>query len=211
MNDYGEELRLHLLTSPLPPTYPKVAKIVAEQWRKIGVDVVVDVPKEKREFENRVIRREYDVLLFGQPLLDNLDSYPYWHSSQIQVFEDPNGEATEEQLGLRLDANNLSQFTHFRADALLEQIRETHLPASREKALASLREVFREEVPAVVLYSPTYVFAMSEDILGVDLGKPSLHSDRFLSMHRWFIKRGRNFAPGKSWLDFFSWLPGIWQ
>lgn len=209
VNDGGERLQLHLLTSPLPPTYPKVAEAIAKQWRKIGVDVIVEVPKEKRDFENRVIRRQYDVLLFGQPLLDNLDSYPYWHSSQIQVFEDSNGETPEGKLGLRLDANNLSQFTNFRADALLEQIRETHYLSRRENALDELRTVFREEVPAIVLYSPTYVFAMSEDILGVDLGEPSLHSDRFLSMHRWFIKRERSFKPDTSWFDFFTWLPKL--
>jgi ABC-type transport system substrate-binding protein len=210
LNDDGEELKLRLLTSPLPPTYPKVAEVVAQQWRKIGVNVVVEVPQEKREFENRVIRRDYDVLLFGQPLLDNLDSYPYWHSSQIQIFADQNGEAGPDELRLRLDANNLSQFTSFRADALLEQIRETHITDLRQKALDDLRTLFRETVPAVVLYSPTYVFAMSEDILGVDLGKPSLHSDRFLSMHRWFIKRGRSFRPGIGWFDFFPWLKAVW-
>jgi ABC-type transport system substrate-binding protein len=205
LNNNDAPLRLTLLTSPLPPTYPQVAREIARQWRNIGVEVVVEVPEKKRDFENRVIQRDYDVLLFGQPLLDNLDSYPYWHSSQIQVFGDPKSEKVENS-SLRLDANNLSQFTNFKADALLEQARETHNDVQRKEALDRLREVFREEIPAVVLYSPTYVFAMSADILGVDLGKPSLHSDRFLSMHRWFMKRGRSFIMGKSWLDFIPWL-----
>lgn len=205
-----------LLTSPLPPSYPKVAELVAKQWRAIGVDVSVVVPDDKREFEDRVIRREYDVLLFGQPLLENLDSYPYWHSSQIQIFEEPSesDELSEEEIeeegpeakGLRLDANNLSQFTNFKADALLEQIRGTRNEQVRKQTLDLLREVFREEVPAIVLYSPTYVFAMSKDVLGVELGRPSLHSDRFLSMHRWFIKQKRTFKTGTSWMSFFPWI-----
>jgi ABC-type transport system substrate-binding protein len=211
VDDYGNPLKLRLLTSPLPPTYPIVAEEIAEQWRKIGVDTIVEVPKEKHEFEDRVIRRDYDVLLFGQPLLDNLDSYPYWHSSQIQVFEDDSEDAddseeSEEKRGLRLDANNLSQFTNFRADALLEQSRETHNPDLRKQTLDQLREVFLEEIPAIVLYSPAYVFAQSAEILGVDLGKPSMHSDRFLSMHRWFIKQGKTFKTGKSWFSFPMWL-----
>ena len=209
INDDGDPLRLRLLTSPLPPTYPKVAEEIAKQWRAVGVDVVVEVPKEKREFEDRVIHRDYDILLFGQPLLDNLDSYPFWHSSQIQVFNEETEESDGERRGTRLDANNLSQFTSFRADALLEQIRETHNATQRKKSLELLRDVFKEEVPAVVLYSPTYVFAVSEKTLGVDLGKLSLHSDRFLSMHRWFIKEGRTFKTGKSWLSFFGWLPSL--
>ncbi|HLD08222.1 MAG TPA: ABC transporter substrate-binding protein [Candidatus Peribacterales bacterium] len=202
-NSNGEPLRLRLLTSALPAAYAKVAQEVAREWREIGVDVIVEVPEDKKDFEDRIIRREYDVLLFGQPLLDNLDSYPYWHSSQIQTFE--TNEAGE-RTGERLDANNLSQFTSFKADALLEQIRETQNEDLRKQTLEKLREVFREDVPAIVLYSPTYVFAVSDKILGVELGEPSLHSDRFLSMHRWFRNHGRTFKAGKSWLSFIPWL-----
>jgi ABC-type transport system substrate-binding protein len=205
VNDKGLPLKLTLLTSPLPPTYPLVAEEMRKQWRKIGVDVQVIVPSVKTEFETRVLNRDYDVLLFGQPLLDNLDSYPYWHSSQIQTFT----QQDDFTIGEHLDANNLSQYTSFKADALLEQIRETHNPNTRQQTLDLLRSVFREDVPAVVLYSPTYVFAMSEEILGVDLGNPSLHSDRFLGIHRWFIRQGRTFRAGKSWWGFFSWLPGL--
>lgn len=206
VNDRGEPLHLTLLTSPLPPSYKTVAEETKREWRAVGADVDVQVSSDRKTFEDRVIRRDYDVLLFGQPLLDNLDSYPYWHSSQIQV----KGGADAEK-PLKLDANNLSQFTHFKADAFLEQIRETSVPEERKKALAALREVFLQEIPAIVLYSPTYVFAVSEEIFGIDLGEPSLHSDRFLSLHRWFIKEGRDFKIGKSWLSFFSWLPTLWE
>src|SRR3989338_988218 len=147
-NAAGEPLRLRLLTSALPPAYAEVAKEVKKQWRTIGAEVIVEVAKDRKEFEERVLHRDYDVLLFGQPLLDNLDSYPYWHSSQIQTFE--TNEAGE-RTGERLDANNLSQFTSFKADALLEQIRETQNEDLRKQTLEKLREVFREDVPAIVL------------------------------------------------------------
>jgi len=200
----GTPLKLHLLTSARPTTYPKVAEKIAHQWRQIGVDTTVEIIEERAKFEEKVINRKYDVLIFGQPLLDNLDSYPYWHSSQIQSLEEQ--EEGEDSLGIKLDANNLSQFTDFRTDALLEQIRETHNADLRKQALKQLREVFREEIPAVVLYSPTYVFAIGNKMLGVDLGKPSLHSDRFLSVHRWFIKEKRSFRAGKSWFSVFPWI-----
>lgn len=202
----GEALHLRLLTSILPPTYRVVAELVREQWRVVGVESTVEIPDDRKAFEDRVIHRDYDVLLFGQPLLDNLDSYPYWHSSQIQMTR---GE--EEENTWKLDANNLSQYASFKADTLLEQIRETHDGKTREKALEALRELFREDIPAIVLYSPTYVFAVSEKIFGVDLGKPSLHSDRFLSMHRWFIKQSRDLKAGKSWWNFPSWLLTLWR
>jgi ABC-type transport system substrate-binding protein len=115
--------------------------------------------------------------------------------------EDPKREPS-----LRLDAQNLSQYRDFRADALLEQIRETHDPKEREHSLELLREVFREDVPAIMLYTPSYVFAIIDDILGIEIGHPSLHSDRLLSLHRWFIKQGREFKAGKSWWSFLPWI-----
>ncbi len=204
MTERGEALHLTMLTSPLPPAYSTVAQFVADQWRALGVAVTVVVPEDRAEFERRVIERDYDVLLFGQPLLDNLDSYPFWHSSQVQVAA---GEGEE----LRLDAHNFSQYRSFEADALLEQIRTTSNLQVRTAALQKLATVFRRDVPAVVLYSPTYLFAVREDVLGVDLGFPSLHSDRFLTLHRWFLEQRRVFKPGYSWRSFFSWLPSVWE
>ena len=43
----------------------------------------------------------------------------------------------------------------------------------------------------------------------VRLGELSLHSDRFLTLPTWYLKQGREFAPGKSWWSFFGWLPSL--
>jgi len=40
----------------------------------------------------------------------------------------------------------------------------------------------------------------------VALGNLSLHSDRFLTLHNWFVKEERVFKPGKSWWSFFPWI-----
>ncbi|MBP9750927.1 MAG: ABC transporter substrate-binding protein, partial [Candidatus Peribacteraceae bacterium] len=80
-NADGRTLKLILLTSPSPAAYRTVAEQVAKQWRELGVDVAVEIPENRAEFEARLLRREYDVLLYGQSLLNNLDAYPYWHSS----------------------------------------------------------------------------------------------------------------------------------
>jgi ABC-type transport system substrate-binding protein len=201
-NERGDLLRLTLLTSPAPGTYAQVAEIIRDQWMELGADVSIVVPATREEFESRLLRRDYDVLLFGQSLLDNLDSYPYWHSNGVQ-------KVTGKEQDLRRDAYNLSQYSSFKADALLETIRSTQDEDERLEALQSLRDVLKNDVPAIFLYSPLYTYAHHHQIQGVTLGTLSVHSDRFLNVHDWYVKQDRVFKLGTSWLSFFSWLPSL--
>ena len=199
MNAYGESLKLTLLTSPSPPVYQEIAEQVREQWSLLGVQIDVNVPSSRAEFEDQLLRREYDILLYGQSLLDNLDSYPYWHSSGIQT-------ATDSQHQLRIDAFNLSQYRSLRADTLLEFIRVTINDKERRDALNELRDILKDDVPAIFLYSPLYTYAHQQGIAGGSLRNLSLHSDRFLTLHSWYTEESRSFLDGKSWWSFLPWL-----
>ncbi len=198
VNAQGKELVLTLLTSNKPETYPLLAEKIKQQWEALGVGVKIEVPKTRKDFEQRMLLRDYDVLLFGQSLLDNLDSYPYWHSSQTQEQGD--------KQKLKLDAFNLSQYASFEADSLLARVRETSDMKSREKALKELNEILKRDVPAVFLYSPLYVFAYDDSISGIQPGSLALHSDRFLTLSNWYINTDRRFKEGKSWLSLPGWL-----
>ncbi len=200
-NDAGRTLKLVLLTSSSPPAYKIVADKIAEQWRQLGVDVSVEVPSTRADFESRLLRRQYDVLLYGQSLLNNLDAYPYWHSSDVQ-------KQTDDENELRLDAYNLSQYASTEADVLLEKIRGTNNEDERLGAIASLREVLKRDTPAIVLYTPVYTYAHRDDIRGVDLGHLSMHADRMHSLSKWYVRQERVFKPGLGWTSFFSWLGG---
>lgn len=202
INEKGEPLHLRLLTSDAPDTYRTVAEEVARQWALLGVQVTVDVAGSPQEFQDKLLRRDYDILLFGQSLLDNLDSFPYWHSSGIQKL-------TGQDKDLRQDAYNLSQYVSFKADTQLGIIRRTTNEKERQQALEGLREILRDDAPAIFLYSPKYIFAHHSDINGIELGSLSLHSDRFLTLHQWYIKRERIFKPGYGWTSFFRWLPSL--
>ncbi len=198
-NEKGEPLHLTLLTSPTPIHYPVIADLVARQWRQLGVQVDVVIPASRQEFEDKLLRRQYDVLLFGQSLLDNLDSYPYWHSSGVQ-------RVTGADKDLRSDAYNLSQYTSFKADTLLENVRRSSDEKERNRSLTELRTVITADVPAIFLYSPLYTFAYHDRIRGVEIGSLSLHSDRFLTLPQWYVKEERIFKEGRGWLSFPGWV-----
>src|SRR3989344_683924 len=203
VNRRGKRLSFTILTSSSPPQYRRIAESVAEQWKKLGVDVTVDVSDDRSTFEERLLKRDYDVLLFGQSLLDNLDGYSYWHSSGIQ-------KRTLLRTDLRLDAYNLSQYTSFEADSLLETVRGNRAENEQYAALRRLRDVLAKDVPAIFLYSPQYAFAYSKALHGVVLGDLSLHSDRFLSLAQWYVKERLVFIDDVSWLSFFPWLFRLW-
>ncbi|MFA7681605.1 MAG: ABC transporter substrate-binding protein [Candidatus Peribacteraceae bacterium] len=199
VNNNGEKLSLVLLTSDAPSQYRHIAEVIRDQWAQLGVHVGIEVPATREDFEKKLLAREYDILLFGQSLLDNLDSYPYWHSSGVQKL-------TGERNDLRLDAYNLSQYSSLKADTLLEVIRQTSDEEERDTALNELRDIIRQDVPAVFLYAPQYTFAYTRNLQGVVIGNLSLHSDRFLTLRNWFLKQERVFKPGKSWFSFIPWL-----
>lgn len=202
VDEFGNPLTLRLLTSPSPAHYSKIAELIKKEWRAIGVDVRIEVPASPDEFQEKMLARDYDILLFGQSLLDNLDSYPYWHSSNAQ---DPSGDKSK----LKLDAFNLAQYTSFEADSLLTIIRENPNEDARKRALDKLNNIIKRDTPAIFLYSPLYVYGHREKISGINLQKLSMHSDRFLTLTDWFIHTDRHFKLGKSWWSFFSWLPSL--
>ncbi len=202
INERGEQLNIRLLTSPAPESYRVVAEEIQQQWRQLGVSVTVDLPQTRGEFEEKLLNRDYDVVLFGQSLLDNLDSYPYWHSSGVQ-------KVTGDRSDIRLDAYNLAQYASFETDALLERIRGNESSTARQELLRTLKNIFQRDVPAIFLYSPTYTFAHREDIHGVEIGRLSLHSDRFRTLYRWFSQEDRVFRAGLGWLSFFPWMFGF--
>ncbi|MEQ1849407.1 MAG: ABC transporter substrate-binding protein [Candidatus Peribacteraceae bacterium] len=199
VNSRGESLRIRLLTSPQPTHYATIAEIVQKQWKQVGAEVVIDIPSTRKEFEEKLLKRDYDVVLFGQSMFDNLDSYPYWHSSQIQ-------EQTDDQTKLKLDAFNLSQYASFEADALLTRIRETGNADARTKALKELSELLKRDIPAITLYSPLSVFALSNDVHATELQHLSLHTDRFSTLSEWYMDTDRQFRAGKGWLSLPAWM-----
>ena len=204
INASGQKLSLVLLTSKKPSNYALVASSIQKQWQEVGVEVTIDIPESEMEFQKKLLERKYDVLLFGQALFDNLDSYPYWHSSQIQ-------ERGNDPKKMKLDASNLSQFTSFNADVLLSKIRETSDMSVRKKALAELNEQLKKDIPAVVLYSPLYVHAHDDSVQGITLGSIALHADRFASVENWYVSTKRQFLPEKGWFSFVGWLFALIQ
>ena len=114
------------------------------------------------------------MLLFGEVLEIIPDPYPFWHSSQIK---DP---------GL-----NLAKYENKSADKLLELARTSQSPEDRAQKYQEFQEILIEDAPALFIYSPEYIYYVSQKIKGVDTEIIADPSKRFSNIENWYIKTKR--------------------
>lgn len=149
----------------------KMINFLLESWKKVGFNIQVQfLPLEI--FNEKISKREYDLLLVGQSLGYNPDTYSYWHSSQAG----PLGQ-------------NLSNYKSFRVDSLIEDIRSTFDPKERESKLKELAKALQDDIPAIILYTPVYYYAIDSKITGLETSGMVFPSDRFAGMALWKFQK----------------------
>ncbi|MBD3360772.1 hypothetical protein GF366_03145 [Candidatus Peregrinibacteria bacterium] len=176
-NEDGEALELSFIVRLYEegtPQYEETKKVVTflqDVWESIGFSIQIEfLPQE--EFKQRIMSRTYDLLLIGQSLGYNLDTYSYWHSSQASP------------MGL-----NLSNYKSFAVDSLIEDIRAVFNQEKRERELRELAEHIKEDIPAVFLYRPVYYYAIDGKISGVSMEGVVFPCDRFDGIGEWKFER----------------------
>lgn len=153
------------------PELRQVASELAGAWQKLGAKVEILV-FETGDLNQNVIRpRNFDALLFGEVVGRDADLYPFWHSSQRS---DP---------GL-----NMALYANSRADKILDETRKTSDARDVEKDHKAFVEEVRLDVPAVFLYSPSFLYVIPEEIGALNLGSLSTAQDRFLGIENWYLE-----------------------
>lgn len=159
------------LTTVQTPEFARVAELVVTQLAAIGIQSQVEAVSQS-DLRRQVIEpRDYELLLTGILYGAEPDPYPFWHSSQ----------ATSTGL-------NLSGYASRKADALLEDARKALDPAARAAKYAEFQTLVAEDVPAVILYRPTYAYALAAKIRGAVIEHISVPADRFNGIADWYIK-----------------------
>ena len=153
------------------PELRQVAEELVAAWQKLGADVRIQV-SETGDLNQNVIRpRNFDALLFGEVVSRDTDLYPFWHSSQRQ---DP---------GL-----NIALYANGRADKLLEEARQLRDTEKVEASYMAFRDEIKNDVPAIFLYTPSFLYVVPEKVSAIKLGALTLPQDRFLSVRDWYIE-----------------------
>lgn len=147
----------------------KTVDLLQEQLLKIGIEIIVESYPEE-ELSEMIKSRSYDILLYGQSLGYNLDTFSYWHSSQ----------ATNEGL-------NLSNYRNPDADYLIEKIRRTFDEEEKSLLLNELATTISSDVPAVFLFTPTYYYLVDKNVLGADVSNILTPKDRLANISNWIF------------------------
>lgn len=150
------------------------SRIIKESWEKIGIKIEVKTLQPQELLQTIIKSRRYEILLFGHSLMMKPEPYSFWHSSQVNYP------------GL-----NLSLYKNDDVDKMLEKAREERELSKRNKILSSVRKKIAEDIPAIFLYSPDYLYALKKNIKGFD-GKYIIDpSKRFIDVQKWYIKTQR--------------------
>ena len=172
-DDEGNTLNLKLITRAFPEGSQQaeetelVVSFLEEKWEEVGMEIDVELlPVDK--LNERIMDRNYDLLFIGQTLGYNLDTYSYWHSTQVGA-----------------NGLNLSNYKSFNVDSLIEDVRFVFDQEKREEKLKSIAEAIAEDIPAVFLYKPIYYYASDEKVEGINMDGVAFSSDRFSNIEQW--------------------------
>lgn len=152
------------------PELAQSAELVKEDLAAIGIKVEVKT-YEVGNLNQTVIRpRKYDALLFGQIVNRESDLNAFWHSSQRK---DP---------GL-----NIAIYTNAKVDKILEGALALIDEKERIKKYSQFEDEIRKDMPAVFLYSPKFIYAVSPGLEGLSIEQIISPEDRFLGSYSWFV------------------------
>jgi len=156
------------LTTGDTPELKQTTLLIEEQLKKIGIAVDTQKVYETGQLNQLIRARNYEALLFGQLINYESDLYSYWHSSQ------------------KIDpGRNIAMYSNKKVDNLLELIQKILNFDNRITKYEELAKEFNTNIPAVLIYSPKYLYITSDHLNNISLSNMTVGSDRFSSVYKW--------------------------
>ena len=171
----GTSLSFGLTVSSDVPPYERVAEKIAEQLAQVGIIAEVRPVTTASLIHDYLNPRVFDMTLTAFDNGPDPDVYTFWHSSQAHAG------------GFNFAGMKKNVFI----DGDLEDGRNTLELGARAKAYMTFQEDFAKEIPAIFLYSPRYVMAVSRRIHGVRLDPAIEPEERYAYVSDWYVEVGR--------------------
>ena len=156
------------LTTGDTPELKQTTLLLQEQLKKIGAEVDISKVYETGQLNQLIRARNYEALFFGQVVNHESDLYSFWHGSQRT---DP---------GL-----NIAMYNNKKVDTILESIQKTLNIEDRITKYQDLAKEFNNNIPAILIYSPKYLYITAPELNNISLENITIPSDRFSSIYTW--------------------------
>jgi len=165
----GADFLVSLVASDAFP-YRQVAASLRSQLLAVGVGVKVSLVPVADLVSRYLVGHNYEMVLAGYDNGPDPDQFVLWHSSQRTY---------------PLNFSNLPRQPFIDKD--LEDGRSGSDAAQRKPAYADFQRLMAEAVPALFLYEPHYLYAVSKRVLGVRTNPAIEATDRFEYVAEWSL------------------------
>lgn len=170
----GVSMSVGLVANDEVPSNVLVANEIQSQLRAVGIDVQLAMVGRNTLLDDFLAPGAFHMALVNWEASGaDPDTYDYWHSSQL-------GIATF----------NFGSWSNPVVDSALEAARLTTDIAVRTARYAEFQRTFKDDVPAIVLYSPLYTYATRSPASGVMLPSTDLltPANRFNTVSKWYLR-----------------------
>ena len=155
------DFRFDLMIYADSPMYKTIAEIVKEEFRQIGVDVVISPVKWALMLE-KLHKKEFDACFLGWGMAWKSDPFQIFHGSQADVPESSNA------IGYRNPA----------VDTLIEKLRVTMDEAAQRTIYHEIHRLISEDQPYAFLFVDKQTAAHRDRIKNVKFYKPRPCTDQ---------------------------------
>lgn len=152
----------------------ETASLIKNYWQSLGVNVELNILAIEELQQSFLRPRKYQAILIGEIMGLDPDPLAFWHSKETK---DP---------GL-----NLSLYRNKKVDQILEKARQINDPDVRMEEYLKFEKQILADVPAVFLYSPNYLYALPENLKGVNQEVIAIPSNRLNSISQWYLATKR--------------------
>jgi peptide/nickel transport system substrate-binding protein len=162
----GKPFAFTILTNQGNDERKKVAEIIQQRLKEIGVKADIQVIEWAAFIKEYVKPRRFEVVILGLGSGVDPDQYVVWHSSQTGP-----------------DQMNRTGYANPEVDRLLERGRASCLPAERVKYYRRIQEILAEDLPMVFLYSKDDLPAVSSRFHGLKAGPAGI----VYNLYEWYV------------------------
>jgi peptide/nickel transport system substrate-binding protein len=155
---------------PDVPELKTAAELLKQNWEKLGAAVTLKVFDQSTFAAEVLSPRKYDVLFYGEVEGRMPDPFAYWHSSQRNAP------------GL-----NIALYANKNVDKFLEDARKESDPGARSALLTKFVTEIAQDVPAIFIYAPDFLYATGAHVGGIEIGRLTTESERFLNVRNWYV------------------------
>jgi peptide/nickel transport system substrate-binding protein len=159
-----------VITTSDTPELRMGAEEIAKELKNHGILASV-ASFDSTTLEEKIRTRDYEALYYGIQISRESQVYAFWHSSQ------------REHPGL-----NISGYTNAKADAALEELQKETDEDTRISLWRKFISAFYTDMPAVFIYSPSYVYIHKEKPVFDIVGNIHSASDRFINIKDWYLE-----------------------